>query len=102
VDLTLPGGGPTQLTLTLEQTGCTVSGLVEGQNKTPFEDGTVDGSTAAFMVNATNQATGQSIATTWTGTVEGDQINGTLEAPMLGSVPFTGTRNKGNSASRLH
>lgn len=92
VDLILPGGGPTRVTLTLEQTECEITGLVEGQNQTPIEDGRVEGSTATFMVNATNQANGQSIAVAWEGTVEGNEISGTLEAPMMGNIPFTGTR----------
>ena len=95
VGLTLPGSGPTQVTLTLEQTECEVTGLVEGNNKTPFETGEVEGSTATFVVNATNQANGQGIAIAWEGTVEGDEISGTLEAPMLGTITFTGTRLEG-------
>ena len=95
VDMTLPGGGATQVTLTLEQTECELTGLVEGRNKTPIEDGRVEGSTATFMVDATNQADGQSIPVAWKATVEGEEISGTLEAPMMGTIPFTGTRAAG-------
>ena len=48
VDLSLPGSGHSRVTLTLEQTDCEITGLVEGRNKTSIKDGKVDGSTATF------------------------------------------------------
>ena len=95
VDLVLPDGGAQQVTLTLEQTECELTGLIEGQNKTPIEGGKVDGSTFTFMVTANNQADGQGIEIAWEGTVEADAISGTWSAAMIGTLEFTGTRADG-------
>ncbi len=95
VAMSLPGGGPTEVTITLEQADCEVSGIIEGRRETPFEGGKVEGSTATFTANATNQADGSSIAIVWEATVEGDEISGTLQAALMGTVTFTGTRVEG-------
>jgi len=95
VDLDLPGSGQNQVTLTLDQTECTVTGLVEGRNSTPFEDGRVEGSTASFTATAHNQANGQAMAIVWTVTVDEDDLSGTLQSPMMGTIEFTGTRAEG-------
>ena len=92
VELTLPGSGTSEVTLTLDQAECTVAGLVEGQSRTSFEDGSVEGGTATFTVMATNQANGEGIAIEWVGTVSGDDITGTLSSPMMGTFEFSGTR----------
>lgn len=97
VELTLPGSGTNTVTLTLDQVECTVSGVVEGRNRTPFEDGTVEGSTATFTATATNQADGQGIAIVWEATVDGDEIAGSLDSPMMGTIPFSGTRLEGSA-----
>ncbi len=92
VELTLPDENTQQVTLTLEQVECELTGLIEGQNQTPIEDGKVDGATFTFMATANNQADGQGIEIAWEGTVEGDAISGTWSAAMIGSLEFTGTR----------
>jgi hypothetical protein len=83
------------VTLTLDQAECTVAGFVEGQSRTSFEDGSVEGATATFTVVATNQANGEGIAVEWIGTVSGDDITGTLNSPMMGTFEFSGTRVEG-------
>jgi len=95
VDLELPDGTSQDVTLTLEQTGCEITGLIEGNNQTPIESGTVDGSTFTFLATVSNQGGGQSIEIAWEGTVEGDAISGTLSAEMFGTFEFTGTRADG-------
>lgn len=95
IDLTLPGAPATTVTLTLEQSECEVTGLVTGQNETPISDGKVEGWTVTFGTAVTNQADGSSISIVWEGTVDGDAIGGTLSAPGLGEVPFTGKRAEG-------
>lgn len=92
VELSLLGAPPQQVSLTLEQDGCTATGMVEGNNQTPFEDGTVEGSTVAFTTAVTNQADGSSLVLAWECTVDGDDLAGTLSAQMLGTVEFSGTR----------
>ena len=88
----LPGGGPTPLTITLEQSDCEVAGFVEGQHKTPIDDGVVDGSTATFTAEAINQGGGNTLVIGWTITVDGDDVIGTFSHDMIGSIDFVGTR----------
>lgn len=95
VDLNLPGSGRNRVTLTLEQTGCEVAGVVEGRNKTPIQDGKVEGWTASFTARARNQADGQGIGVAWEVTVDGNDVSGTLSSPMMGTIAFTGTRVEG-------
>lgn len=95
VELTLPGTGASTVTLTLDQTECAVAGTIEGRNRTPFEDGAVEGSTATFTAMATNQVDGQVLAIEWAATVDGDDIAGTLQSPLFGTIPFTGSRVEG-------
>ncbi|MGI9625776.1 MAG: hypothetical protein ACR2QM_02990, partial [Longimicrobiales bacterium] len=95
VQLNLPGSGQSEVTLTLDQVECQVTGLIEGHNKTPIQDGTVEGSTATFTAAARNQANGQDMAIVWTVTVDDDAVNGTLESPMMGTFEFTGARVEG-------
>jgi hypothetical protein len=95
VELNLPGTGTSQVTVTLEQTECALEGLVEGRNRTEIRDGSVEGSTATFTAMATNEGTGEGIAIVWEATIEGDDIGGTLNSPVTGSIEFTGTRAEG-------
>jgi len=95
VGLDLPGSGHNTVTLTLEQTECEVTGLVEGRNKTPIEDGTVEGATATFTAVARNQGDGQTIGVVWEVTVVEDEVTGTLRSPMMGTIEFEGTRVEG-------
>lgn len=92
VDLDLPGSGQSSVTITLEQNECEVAGIIEGRNKTPIEEGTVEGSTATFTAVAHNQANGEALSIVWIVTVEDDDVSGTLESPMMGIIEFTGTR----------
>ena len=93
VDLDLPGSGQSQVTLTLEQTDCEVTGLVEGHNTTAIENGKVEGSTATFTAKARNQGgSGGELMVAWEATVDGDDIIGTLGSQMMGTFEFTGTR----------
>jgi len=95
VDLNLPGSGQNRVTITLEQTGCEVAGVVEGRNTTPIQDGEVEGWTASFTATARNQTNGQGIGVVWEVTVDGDDVSGTLSSPMMGTIAFTGTRVEG-------
>ena len=80
------------VSLTLEQDGENVSGVLEtmlGNGK--IADGKVSGSKLAATASAEMQ--GQPIDFTISGKVDGDSINGTLTAPIVPDpLPFTGTR----------
>ncbi len=80
------------VSLTLEQEGETVSGILEtmlGNGK--IADGKVTGNKLAATANAEMQ--GQPIEFVITGKVEGDTMSGTLTAPIVPDpLPFTGTR----------
>jgi hypothetical protein len=90
VDLTFPGNPPQQVTVTLEQSDCEITGLIKGNNETPIEGGTVEGST--FMFAVTVDGGGQMVTISWEGTVDGDAVSGNMTADALGTVPFTGKR----------
>ena len=80
------------VSLTLEQNGESVSGVLEtmlGNGK--IADGKVTGNKLAATANAEMQ--GQPIEFVITGKVEGDTMSGTLTAPIVPDpLPFTGTR----------
>ena len=83
------------MTLTLEQSGCDVVGSVEGRNKTPIKDGTVENWTETFTAMARNQGNGQDIGIAWQATVDGNDVSGTLNSPIMGTIEFTDTRVEG-------
>ena len=85
-------GQQLSVSLTLEQDGENVSGVLEtmlGNGK--IADGKVSGSKLAATANAEMQ--GQSIDFTISGKVDGDSMSGTLTAPIVPDpLQFTGTR----------
>jgi hypothetical protein len=91
VALTFPGAPPQEVTVTLEQSDCEVTGLIKGNNETPIEDGTVDGWTFSFKTTV-NAEGGQVVVMAWEGTVDGDDLAGNLTADAVGTVSFTGKR----------
>lgn len=94
VNMVLQGGGPTQAVVTLDQTECEVTGSVEGRNRSPISNGTVEGSTATFTATAQNQG-GGTLDLVWEATVDGDEISGAITHPMVGAIEFTGKRVEG-------
>lgn len=95
VTINVPDGTTQDVTVTFEQDGCSLSGMIEGNNQTPIADGTVEGSSFSFSISITNQADGSSLDFDWEGTVEGDAISGTWGSAMVGSFEFSGTRTDG-------
>lgn len=93
VDVAFPQG-PQQVTVTLEQTECEITGLVKGNNETQIENGLVEGATFTFDTTVTDGA-GQSLVINWAGTVEGDEVTGSLTTQMMPVADFTGTRSDG-------
>ncbi|MDH3734438.1 MAG: hypothetical protein OEU54_12940 [Gemmatimonadota bacterium] len=92
--ISLPDGTSQDVKLTLEQTDCELTGLIEGNNQTPIEDGKAEGSTFSFAMNV-NNGDGQIMAIAWEGTMDGDSISGTWGSQIIGSLDFTGTRAEG-------
>ena len=80
------------VTLTLEQTGETVTGVLEtmlGNGK--ITDGKVTGNKLAATANAEMQ--GQSVEFAIAGKVDGDSMSGTITAPIVPDpLPFAGKR----------
>lgn len=88
----LPGGGPTNIRLELEQTACELTGIVGLQTRNPIQDGTVDGSTAAFSFEAQNQGDGSMLRIHWEISIDGDEVTGTFSNDLFGSIPVSGSR----------
>ena len=77
-------------TLTLKEEGGAVSGTFAGQmGSTDFSGGTAEGNNVKFDV--TMSAMGQEFSLSFSGTVDGDSISGSVNTPR-GSSEFTGTR----------
>ncbi len=90
VQMDLPGGGPTQMTVTLEQSDCEVTGTVGARDRTPIKDGVVEGSTASFTAEAVNRGGGNVMVIQWVVTVDGDDVIGTFMHSMFGSIELIG------------
>lgn len=70
--------GPQTSTLTIKTDGNKLSGSIKGQRgETPISDGTVDGNKISFTV--TRQTPNGEFKQTYTGTVDGDNIKGTVQ-----------------------
>jgi len=91
--------GPQTLTLTLQQAGNAITGTITGGGggggagappPAAISDGTVTG--AAFTFTVTREFNGNSISQKYTGTYEGDMMQGSIEGGRGGAQPFTGTR----------
>ncbi len=97
VRVDLPGGGPTDIELDLQQSECEVTGLVIAQNRTPITDGVVEGSTATFNFEAQNQGSGGTLVIQWQITIDGDDVTGTFSHELFGQAEVVGTRVAGSS-----
>lgn len=95
-------GSVTQ-TLVIEQDGSTITGTISamgggprgggrgGEQPVEISNGTVDGATFSFAVTF-EFGGGGSASVTYSGTYEGDFMEGTMEGPRGGGQPFMGTR----------
>ncbi len=91
INIDIPGS-PVSGTFNFTQSGSSLSGTMAtaGGGSAPLRDGRVTGSTFSFA--ATVPYGGSNIDITVTGTVNGNQISGTIDSPA-GAVPFAGTKN---------
>ena len=82
--------GERRSTLTLSTAGGTLTGKQEAEgNTTDIADGTVNGNDVSWKVSITNP---MPLTLTFSGTVDGNTLNGTADTGMFGSFPFEGTR----------
>ena len=82
--------GERRSTLTLSTAGGTLTGTQEAEgNTTDIADGTVNGNDVSWQVSITNP---MPLTLTFSGTVDGNSMNGTADTGMFGSFPFQGTR----------
>ena len=76
--------------LTLSTAGGALTGKQEAEgNTTDIADGTVNGNELSWKVSITNP---MPLTLTFTGTVDGNTLNGSADTGMFGSFPFEGTR----------
>lgn len=76
--------------LTLSTSGGTLTGKQEAEgNTTDIAEGTVNGNEVSWRVSITNP---MPLTLTFTGTVEGNTMNGNADTGMFGSFPFQGMR----------
>ena len=82
--------GERRSTLTLSTAGGTLTGKQEAEgNTTDIAEGTVNGNDVSWQVSITNP---MPLTLTFSGTVDGNTMNGTADTGMFGSFPFEGTR----------
>jgi hypothetical protein len=82
--------GERRSTLTLATSGGTLTGSQEAEgNTTEITDGSVSGNDVSWKVAITNPLP---LTLTFSGTVNGNALNGTADTGMFGSFPFEGTR----------
>jgi hypothetical protein len=82
--------GERRSTLTLATSGGSLTGTQEAEgNTTDITDGSVSGNDVSWKVAITNP---MPLTLTFSGTVNGNALNGTADTGMFGSFPFEGTR----------
>ena len=82
--------GERRSTLTLAAAGGSLTGTQEAEgNTTDITDGSVSGNDVSWKVAITNP---MPLTLTFSGSVNGNTLNGTADTGMFGSFPFEGTR----------
>jgi hypothetical protein len=82
--------GERRSTLKLSTAGGTLTGQQEAEgNTTDIAEGTVSGNDLSWKVSITNP---MPLTLTFSGTVDGNSLNGTADTGMFGSFPFEGMR----------
>ncbi len=82
--------GERRSTLTLATSGGSLTGSQEAEGNTPdITDGSVSGNDVSWKVAITNP---MPLTLTFSGSVNGNTLNGTADTGMFGSFPFEGTR----------
>ena len=82
--------GERKATLTLLASGGTLTGTQGADgNSTEIFDGAISGDAVNWKVSITNP---MPLTLTFSGTVDGNSLNGNADTGMFGSFPFQGTR----------
>ena len=82
--------GERRSTVTLSTSGGTLTGTQEAEgNTTEIAGGTVSGNDLSWQVSIIDP---MPLTLTFSGTVDGNSLNGTADTGMFGSFPFSGTR----------
>ena len=82
--------GDRHATLALTSAGGALTGTQAAEgNSADIFDGTVNGNDVAWKVDITNP---MPLTLAFTGTIDGDAIQGEMGIGMMGSFPFKGTR----------
>jgi hypothetical protein len=82
--------GERRSTLTLSTAGGTLTGTQQAEgDTTDISEGTVNGNDVSWKVAITNP---MPLTLTFSGTVDGNSLNGSADTGMFGSFPFQGTR----------
>jgi len=82
--------GERRSTLTLSTAGGTLTGTQQAEGDTTnISEGTVNGNDVSWKVAITNP---MPLTLTFSGTVDGNSLNGSADTGMFGSFPFQGTR----------
>jgi hypothetical protein len=93
-ELTSEGrNGPMTQTLTIEQDGATIKGTLKGQRGDAPVEGAVAGNKITFSVKRQTQ-NGNTMVLEYTGTVDGDSIQGKVHSERFGERDFTAKRSK--------
>ena len=82
--------GPLDFTMYVLQDGRRLTGRLSNENGEFPLRGSVDGPN--FTITWSFPDTGGPVEITFTGTVDGDKLSGSVKAGSFGSFPFTGTR----------
>lgn len=83
--------GAQESTLVITSSGATLTGTQSagsGEGR-PIDEGTVDGNDITWKASITKP---MPMTLEFSGTVEGDNISGSVKLGMFGSAPFSGTR----------
>jgi hypothetical protein len=80
-------------TLTIEQDGATIKGILKGQRGDAPLEGTVAGNKITFSVKRQTQ-NGDTMVLEYTGAVDGDSIQGKVHSERFGERDFTAKRSK--------
>ncbi len=87
--------GAMESTLSLRQSGTTLAGSVSSQMGTAeIYEGSISGSSFTFKI--TLESPNGSMVITFTGTIQGTRMTGTVNAGQMGTMDFTGTKLPGD------
>jgi imidazolonepropionase-like amidohydrolase len=96
-----PPDGKRELTLKLKQTGTELQGTLSSTEigTSEISSGVITGNSVSFKVSI--NVGGAQLDLTFSGTVEGNDMKGTVAVPGQGTIPFTGTKAPGAGEENL-